>query len=145
MTPAELLVKLRDAPVSASLVLLAGYLKLLPTEVVRAFPRAVLNIHPAPLPAFGGKGMYGAAVHSAVLASRSPVSGPTVHFVDEGYDTGPTLAWMEVPVHRPEDTPASLAARVLAAEWELYPVAVAAVVDGRVKWAADGQPIRLRV
>lgn len=120
------------------LLLLAGYLKLLPPAVVAAFPRAVLNVHPAPLPRFGGKGMYGAAVHAAVLASGLPFSGPTVHFVDGGYDTGPALCsrW-DVPVVA-GDTPGSLAARVLRAEWELYPAAVAAVVDGRVAWRRRG-------
>ena len=69
-------------------VVLAGYMKLVPAALVRAFPRAMLNIHPALLPAFGGRGFYGAKVHAAVVASGARVSGPTVHFVDEQYDTG---------------------------------------------------------
>lgn len=69
-------------------VVLAGYLKLIPSQLVRAYPRAMLNIHPGLLPAFGGSGLYGLRVHSAVIASGARLSGPTVHFVDEGYDTG---------------------------------------------------------
>ena len=70
------------------LVLLAGYLKLVPAALVRAYPRAVLNIHPALLPAFGGPGFYGRRVHEAVIGAGARVSGPTVHFVDEAYDSG---------------------------------------------------------
>ena len=80
---------------------------------MRAYARAMLNIHPALLPAFGGKGLYGARVHRAVIASGARWSGPSVHFVDADYDTGPILAQRVVPV-LPTDTPARLAARVLA-------------------------------
>ena len=72
----------------------------------------MLNIHPGLLPAFGGKGFYGARVHQAVISSGARVTGPTVHFVDEDYDTGPILAQRTVPVY-PNDTPQQLAARVL--------------------------------
>ncbi len=87
--------------------------QLVPEAVVRAYGRAMLNIHPALLPAFGGKGLYGARVHRAVLASGARWSGPSVHFVDNDYDTGPILAQRVVPV-LPTDSPAQLAARVLA-------------------------------
>ena len=93
-------------------VALAGYMKLVPAALLRAFPRAVLNIHPGLLPSFGGQGFYGARVHAAVLASGARFSGPTVHFVDEEYDTGPILAQAVVPVY-PTDLPEQLAARVL--------------------------------
>jgi phosphoribosylglycinamide formyltransferase len=93
-------------------VILAGYLKLIPPALVRAFKRSILNIHPGLLPSFGGKGYYGAKVHAAVIASGARFSGPTIHFVDEEYDTGPILAQAAVPVY-PTDTPAQLAARVL--------------------------------
>ena len=102
------------------LIFLAGYLKLLPARVVSAFRGRVLNIHPALLPAFGGKGMYGIHVHRAVLASGARLSGPTVHLVDEEYDRGTILAQWPVPV-LPGDTPETLAARVLEAEHPLYP------------------------
>jgi len=103
-------------------ILLAGYLRLIPPDVVRAFPRRILNIHPALLPAFGGKGMWGHHVHEAVLSSGASFSGATIHFVDEEYDTGSILAQWPVPVLA-GDTAESLAARVLAVEHILYPLA----------------------
>ena len=103
-------------------ILLAGYLRLVPAEVIRAFPRRILNIHPALLPSFGGKGMWGRHVHEAVLASGATLSGPTIHYVDEAYDTGSILAQWPVPVLA-DDSPDSLAARVLKVEHILYPLA----------------------
>ena len=103
-------------------ILLAGYLRLVPPEVVRAFRRRILNIHPALLPSFGGKGMWGHRVHEAVLASGATLSGPTIHFVDEEYDTGSIFAQWPVPV-LPADTVDTLAARVLEIEHILYPLA----------------------
>ncbi len=115
-------------------VFLAGYLKLLPKPVISRFRTRILNIHPALLPAFGGKGMYGMHVHRAVLADGARESGPTVHLVDEEYDRGRILAQLRVPVLA-ADTPESLAARVLAAEHRLYPAAAdhvcRALLDGR--------------
>jgi len=116
---AELLVALADA----DLVVLAGYLKLVPREAVARLRHRLINIHPALLPAFGGPGMYGRRVHEAVLASGVAVSGATVHYVDEQFDRGSIIAQRRVPV-RPDDTPDSLAARVLAAEHELLPEVV---------------------
>jgi len=116
---AELLSALADA----DLVVLAGYLKLVPRTAVARFRHRLINIHPALLPAFGGPGMYGRRVHEAVLASGAAVSGATVHYVDEQYDRGPIIAQRRVPV-RPDDTPDTLAARVLAAEHELLPEVV---------------------
>src|SRR5690606_35781064 len=112
---------LEDAGID--LIALAGYLKLVPREVVDRFRDRILNIHPALLPAFGGHGMYGLRVHRAVLASGAKVSGATVHLVDERYDEGPIVAQWPVPV-LPGDTPARLAARVLKVEHILYPLAV---------------------
>jgi phosphoribosylglycinamide formyltransferase-1 len=105
------------------LILLAGYLKLVPREVVARYRQRILNIHPALLPKFGGKGMYGLRVHRAVLESGDEESGATVHFVDEEYDRGPVLAQRRVPV-RSDDVPETLAARVLSVEHRLYPAAV---------------------
>ena len=123
---------LREAEVQV--VLLAGYLRLIPVHLIRAFPGQILNIHPALLPAFGGKGMWGRNVHEAVLASGASFSGPTIHFVDEEYDTGSVLAQWPVPVLA-DDTPEMLAARVLKVEHILYPLAAdhlcRAVEEGR--------------
>lgn len=128
----ETLEAFREAEVQV--VLLAGYLRLIPVHLIRAFPRRILNIHPALLPAFGGKGMWGGHVHEAVLASGASFSGPTIHFVDEEYDTGSVLAQWPVPVLA-GDTPEMLAARVLKVEHILYPLAAdhlcRAVEEGR--------------
>jgi formyltetrahydrofolate-dependent phosphoribosylglycinamide formyltransferase len=122
----------------ADLVVLAGYLRLVPAAVTRAYAGRMLNIHPALLPAFGGPGMYGARVHTAVLAAGARVSGATVHFVDEAYDRGAIAAQWPVPVLA-DDTPDRLAARVLAAEHVLLPRVVAAVAAGHVRLDADGR------
>ncbi len=105
------------------LVVLAGYLRLLPRQVLAEFPRRVLNIHPALLPAFGGHGMYGRRVHEAVIRAGVRVSGATVHEVAEEYDTGRILAQWPVPVFA-GDTAANLAARVLRVEHLLLPAVV---------------------
>jgi formyltetrahydrofolate-dependent phosphoribosylglycinamide formyltransferase len=113
---------------AVDVILLAGYLKLVPPGVVAAYPGRILNIHPALLPAFGGKGMYGMNVHRAVLEAGVPESGATVHFVDEEYDEGRILAQRRVPVEV-GDTPETLAARVLMVEHQLYPAAVDHLCD----------------
>jgi phosphoribosylglycinamide formyltransferase-1 len=113
-------------------VALAGYLKRVPPEVVARFPGRMLNIHPALLPAFGGKGMYGLHVHEAVLAAGCKVSGATVHLVDEQYDRGPIVAQRCVPV-RDGDTAETLAARVLGVEHALYPETLQWFAAGRVR------------
>uniref|UniRef100_A0A453A031 phosphoribosylglycinamide formyltransferase 1 n=1 Tax=Aegilops tauschii subsp. strangulata TaxID=200361 RepID=A0A453A031_AEGTS len=135
---AQLLNALRDLRVD--FVLLAGYLKLIPGELVQAYPRSILNIHPSLLPAFGGKGYYGLKVHKAVIASGARYSGPTVHFVDEQFDTGRTLAQRVVPVLA-DDTPEQLAARVLHEEHHVYVDAVAALCEDRIVWREDGVPL----
>jgi formyltetrahydrofolate-dependent phosphoribosylglycinamide formyltransferase len=115
--------ELQRALADADLVVLAGYVKRVPPAAVARFRHRLINIHPALLPAFGGLGMYGRRVHEAVLASGAAESGVTVHYVDEQYDRGPIIAQRRVPV-RPDDTPDTLAARVLAAEHELLPKVV---------------------
>ncbi len=137
MAPPALVRAFRQAGID--FVILAGYLKLVPSEVVRAYPRAMLNIHPALLPAFGGKGYYGRRVHEAVIASGAKVSGVSVHFVDEEYDNGPIVAQVVVPV-LPDDTPDTLAKRVLKQEHRLYSKVVAALCRGEVRWREDGVP-----
>ncbi|XP_009772154.1 phosphoribosylglycinamide formyltransferase, chloroplastic [Nicotiana tabacum] len=121
-------------------ILLAGYLKLIPTELVQAFPRSIFNIHPSLLPAFGGKGYYGMKVHKAVIASGARYSGPTIHYVDEHYDTGRILAQRVVPVLA-NDTADTLAARVLQEEHKLYVEVAAALCEERIVWRQDGVPL----
>ena len=102
------------------LIVLAGYLKLLPTDVVQRFDGRIINVHPALLPAFGGHGMYGNHVHRAVLDSGVKITGVTVHFVNDVYDSGRIIAQWPVPVFANDDV-TSLAARVLRVEHLLYP------------------------
>jgi phosphoribosylglycinamide formyltransferase-1 len=111
------------------LVCLAGWLHLL--AIPEDFRHRVLNIHPSLLPSFGGKGMFGRHVHEAVLNYGAKVTGCTVHFADDTYDTGPILVQKCVPV-RDDDTPETLAARVFEAECEAYPEAIRLVAEGRV-------------
>ena len=122
---------------SIDLLVLAGYLKLVPRTVVTGFAGRIINIHPALLPHFGGPGMYGARVHAAVLASGAAESGATVHLVDEEYDRGDILGQARVAVV-PGDTVESLAARVLQVEHELLPAAVLAA-------ARAGRPVRFTI
>lgn len=114
------------------LVVCAGYLKLIPPGTIRKYAGRMINIHPALLPSFGGRGMYGRHVHEAVLASGVTVSGATIHIMSEEYDRGPIIAQWPVAVAA-DDTAESLAARVLAVEHELLPaVVLAAAREGRV-------------
>ena len=115
------------------LLVLAGYVKLVPAEVVERYRGRILNVHPALLPTFGGPGMYGRRVHEAVIASGARESGATVHLVDEVYDRGAILGQARVPV-LPDDDPETLAARVLEVEHRLLPAAVLAA-------AAAGHPV----
>jgi phosphoribosylglycinamide formyltransferase-1 len=115
------------------LILLAGYLRKLPGSIVRAFPNRVLNIHPALLPAFSGKGMYGHRVHEAVLAAGCSTTGVTVHLVDEEYDHGPTILQRTVAV-QPGDTAETLAARVLEVEHQIYGDVVKLFIQNRVRF-----------
>lgn len=130
----DLLAKLRERRVEY--IALAGYLKLLSPEVVRAYPRRILNIHPGLLPRYGGPGMYGHFVHEAVLASGDKESGPTVHLVDEIFDHGRILEQVRVPV-LPGDTPETLAARVLIEEHKLYPRVIDNLIKGKYELDHD--------
>ena len=122
------------------LVVLAGYLRLIPPEVTRAYQGRLVNVHPALLPAFGGAGMYGLRVHRAVVEAGAPESGPTVHFVDDVYDHGDVIAQWPVPVLVGDDEHA-LAARVLRAEHLLLPRIVDALAGRRLP--SSSLPIRL--
>ncbi|WP_441248214.1 phosphoribosylglycinamide formyltransferase [Kitasatospora sp. McL0602] len=105
------------------LVVTAGYMRKVGPDVLAAYENRIVNVHPALLPRHGGPGMYGAAVHQAVLAAGDAVSGPSVHFVTAEYDAGEVIAQSEVPVLA-GDTVESLAARVLAEEHTLLPATV---------------------
>lgn len=120
------------ASYEVDVILLAGYLKLIPAPVVQRYRYAIINIHPALLPNFGGKGFYGERVHQAVLESGVKITGVTIHFVDEHYDQGTVIVQEKVPVLE-GDTPATLAKRVLAVEHRLFPEVVAAYCAGDIK------------
>lgn len=134
----RLLTALQDA--DAYLICLAGYMRKLPDAIVAQYAGRIMNIHAALLPAFGGQGMYGHHIHQAVLDYGAKVSGCTVHFVDADYDTGPIILQTPVPVEE-NDTPETLAARVLVAEHQTYPQAVALFAAGRLM--LDGRRVRI--
>jgi phosphoribosylglycinamide formyltransferase-1 len=124
----ELLEKLKE--VNTDFIVLAGYLKILPKEIISAYKQRIINIHPALLPAFGGKGMYGLNVHKAVLEYGCKISGATVHFVDEGVDTGKIIAQKAIEV-KPDDTPEILQKRIMEeVEWKILPLAVKSLIEG---------------
>ena len=139
--PTHLLADFRDAAewlslladASCDLLVLAGYLRLIPSEVVAALRGRIINVHPALLPRYGGPGMHGSRVHAAVLAAGESTSGATVHLVDEEYDRGAILAQGRVAVPGGA-TPATLASAVLAVEHRLLPAAVKAA-------ARAGRPV----
>jgi phosphoribosylglycinamide formyltransferase-1 len=112
------------------LIVLAGYLRLVPAEIVKSFDGRIVNVHPALLPAFGGPGMYGSRVHHAVLEAGVKVTGVTAHFVDDVYDRGRIIAQWPVPVFASDDA-GTLASRVLRVEHLIYPRVVDAVASGR--------------
>lgn len=116
------------------LICLAGYIRKVPDVVVSAYTGRVMNIHNALLPSFGGRGMFGLHVHQAVLDYGVKVSGCTVHFVDESYDTGPIILQAVVPVEE-DDTAETLAARVLVAEHASFPHAIGLFAAGRLRVA----------
>ncbi len=118
----------------AEWIVLAGFLRPLP--ILPAWNLKIINIHPALLPKFGGKGMYGQHVHNAVLANKEVVSGATVHFVNEKYDEGAIIAQVLVPV-RNNDTAEELAARVFAGECKLYPVVLNSLISGTLPVAQN--------
>jgi phosphoribosylglycinamide formyltransferase-1 len=114
------------------LVVLAGFLRLIPADLVKAFPQRIVNIHPALLPKYGGKGMFGHHVHEAVIAAKERESGITVHYVNDRYDEGEHLFQATCPV-LPDDTPDTLAARIHALEHAHYPLVVEKLVNAMMK------------
>lgn len=117
----------------ADLIVLAGYLAILGENVIQAYPNRIINIHPSLLPAFGGKGYFGLKVHEAVLAAGVKLTGATVHFVDEGTDTGPIIMQKAVAVY-PDDTPEKLQQRVMQqAEHIILPAVVRLLVEDKIQ------------
>ena len=115
------------------LIVLAGFLVVIPPEMIEKYERRIINIHPSLIPSFCGTGYYGLKVHEAALARGVKVSGATVHFVDSGTDTGPILLQKAVEV-RPDDTPQTLQRRIMEeAEWKLLPQAINDIATGKIK------------
>src|SRR5207249_1619072 len=136
---ARLIAAFREA--GADTIALAGFMRMLGPDFLQAFPQRILNIHPALLPCFGGQGFYGRRVHEAVIESGARFTGATVHFVDELYDHGPIILQAVVPVED-DDTPETLAARVLEQEHRLYPEALRLLAEGRLE--IQGCRVRVR-
>lgn len=115
------------------LIVLAGFLVVVPEEVIAAYRNRIINIHPSLIPSFCGTGYYGLKVHEAALARGVKVSGATVHFVDEGTDTGPIILQKAVEV-KEGDTPKVLQQRIMEeAEWKIMPEAIRLIAEGKVK------------
>lgn len=113
------------------LIVLAGFLKLIPEKVIKNFKGRIINIHPALLPSFGGKGMYGMNVHRAVYNSSAKVSGASVHFVDESYDTGTIIAQKCINIENVK-SPEEIAERVLNIEHQLLPDVIKMIAENKV-------------
>lgn len=109
-------------------IVLAGFLLLIPASLVKAYPNKIVNIHPALLPKYGGKGFYGEHVHEAVVAAHEPVSGITIHYVNEKYDSGDIIFQAQVPL-ADDETPDSLAAKIHQLEYEHFPVIIKSLIE----------------
>lgn len=117
----------------ADLIVLAGYLTIIPEKLIKLYPNRIVNIHPSLIPSFCGDGYYGLKVHEKVLERGVKVTGATVHYVDEGTDTGPVLMQKAVYI-KPDDTPETLQLRVMQeAEWKILPTVINAIAHDRVK------------
>lgn len=135
-----LLEKLKSCNVD--LIVLAGFLVVIPKLMVDAYPNRIVNIHPSLIPSFSGTGYYGLKVHEGVLERGVKITGATVHFVDDGTDTGPIILQKPVAV-REDDTPKSLQRRVMEeAEWVILPRAIDLIANGRVR--VEGGKVRIR-
>ena len=130
--PDKLLRRLQDE--GTDFIVLAGFLWLVPPCITAAYPNRIVNIHPALLPAYGGKGMYGHHVHEAVLAAGEQESGITIHYVNDRYDSGDIIFQATCPV-LPDDTPDTLAARVHELEYRHFP----RVIEEAVLKSANGE------
>ncbi len=115
-----------------SFIVLAGFLWKIPLELIRAYPDRILNIHPALLPYYGGKGMYGSAVHEAVVTAREPESGISIHYVDEIYDHGRIFFQARIYLAK-DETPESLSKKIHALEYKHYPEQIAKWMESSLK------------
>lgn len=130
----ELLYSLKNN--SVDLIVLAGYMKKIPSEIIRAYPNKIINIHPALLPAFGGEGMYGMNIHRAVYDKGVKVSGITIHFVNEVYDNGAIIFQKAIDIsqlHSPEE----IACSVLSVEHDSYWRVIKAMSENRISFQGD--------
>ncbi len=112
-----------------NLIILAGYIKKITPKVISEYKNKIINIHPALLPKFGGKGMYGSNVHEAVIAAKEMESGPTVHFVNDIYDNGKIIHQKKVKIDQKNETPETLAAKVLELEYQAFSEAIKILED----------------
>lgn len=112
------------------LIVLAGFLLKIPEAIVTAFPNRIINVHPALLPKYGGKGMYGMHVHRAVVENKEPVSGITIHYVNEHYDEGNIIFQAETKLDE-NDTPESLAEKIHTLEYEHFPTVIAKLLQDK--------------
>jgi len=124
----EVLMKLKEAGITH--IVLAGFLWLIPLSLIQAYPRRIFNIHPALLPAYGGKGMYGMKVHEAVVKNREKETGITIHYVNAEYDRGDIIFQAVCPVDE-KDTPEEVAQKVHSLEYKYYPRILEQVILGR--------------
>ena len=125
--------------VKADLIVLAGYLKIIPEEVIANYENKILNIHPSLLPKFGGKGYYGEKVHKAVIESGDGFTGATVHFVNAKYDEGPIIYQKKVEVNYDDDVD-TISKKVLKIEHEILPLTVKAFCENKISWK-DNKPL----
>ncbi|MBQ7447218.1 MAG: phosphoribosylglycinamide formyltransferase [Eubacterium sp.] len=133
----EALLEAVDAS-GADLIVLAGYLVVIPEEMIRRYRNRIINIHPSLIPSFCGTGYYGLKVHEGALARGVKITGATCHFVDEGTDTGPIILQKAVEVQQ-DDTPESLQRRVMEqAEWVILPQAIDLIANGKIE-VVDGK------
>ncbi|HHW69765.1 MAG TPA: phosphoribosylglycinamide formyltransferase [Clostridiales bacterium] len=121
-------------------IVLAGYLNILSSDIIKKYPNRIINVHPSLIPSFCGKGYYGMRVHQSVLDYGVKISGATVHFVDEGTDTGPIILQKPVEVYYDDDVE-SLSKRVLEVEHELLPKAVSLLVEGKL--VVEGRKVKI--
>ncbi len=116
----------------AEYIILAGFLWLIPSELITRFPDRIINIHPALLPQFGGKGMYGEKVHRAIIANKEQESGITIHLVNEKYDEGRHILQAKCPINE-DDTPQTLAQKIHKLEYEHFPIAILNFINNNKK------------